>query len=193
MSGLRHPVISGAMRDPFFFGYGSLVNRRTHAYDRAHPARLGGWRRTWAHTTLRRAAFLSAEPCEGVEIDGLIAAVPGADWAALDRREAAYRRVPVAGLVAHAAGDALQIEVYRVDETLLAAQTSHPILLSYLDAVVQGFLHAHGPSGVERFFDTTTGWEAPLHDDRSAPLYPRAQVLAPTERRLVDLMLARVA
>ena len=181
------------MREPFFFGYGSLVNRRTHAYDRAHPARLAGWRRTWAHTRLRRAAFLSAEPCEGAAIDGLIAAVPGADWAALDRREAAYRRVPVAGLVTHGAVDALEIEVYRVDESRLAPDTIHPILLSYLDAVVQGFLHVHGPSGVERFFETTTGWDAPVQDDRSAPLYPRAQVLEPEERRLVDRMLARIA
>ncbi len=50
------------MRDPHFFGYGSLVNRRTHVYDSAHRATLEGWRRVWRPTALRPAAFLTAVP-----------------------------------------------------------------------------------------------------------------------------------
>ncbi|MEO1425117.1 MAG: gamma-glutamylcyclotransferase family protein, partial [Pseudomonadota bacterium] len=67
------------MQDPYFFGYGSLVNRATHAHDDAHPATLRGWRRMWRHTALRPVAFLTVVPAPGSRIDGLIAAVPGAD------------------------------------------------------------------------------------------------------------------
>ncbi len=39
--------------DPYFFGYGSLVNRLTHDH-RAEPAARRGWRRAWRRTSLRR-------------------------------------------------------------------------------------------------------------------------------------------
>ncbi|NHX28262.1 gamma-glutamylcyclotransferase, partial [Escherichia coli] len=97
------------MSDPFFFGYGSLVNRATHDYARAYPATVRGWRRAWRHTRLRKLAYLSAVPDAAGEIDGLIAAVPGHDWAALDARERAYLRHPVAGPV-HA--EAREVQIY---------------------------------------------------------------------------------
>lgn len=65
------------MKDAFFFGYGSLVNRATHDYGQARPASLPGWRRAWRHTALRPVAFLTAEPDPASTIEGLIAAVPG--------------------------------------------------------------------------------------------------------------------
>ena len=60
----------------------------------------------------------------------------------------------------------------------------HPILLSYLDTV--------GPEGAARFFETTSGWDAPILDDRSAPRYPRHQRLSPAETTVVDQHLARL-
>ena len=48
------------MSDPFFFGYGSLVNRSTHDYPRATRARVRGWARSWKQTNLRKVAFLTA-------------------------------------------------------------------------------------------------------------------------------------
>ena len=74
------------MKRPYFFGYGSLVNRGTHDFDDAHPARLSGWRRIWRHTDLRPVAYLTVVPDASAEIDGLIAHVPDDDWAALDHR-----------------------------------------------------------------------------------------------------------
>lgn len=62
----------------------------------------------------------------------------------------------------------------------------HPVLLNYLDVVVQGYLREYGAEGVARFFATTAGWDAPLLDDRASPIYPRHQRLAPAERALVD-------
>ncbi|WP_323785658.1 hypothetical protein [Thalassovita sp.] len=66
---------------------------------------------------------------------------------------------------------------------------AHPILLSYLDVVVQGYHQEFGEQGVTRFFQTTDGWDAPILDDRKQPHYPRHQTLARPETRLVDRML----
>ncbi len=179
------------MSDPFFFGYGSLVNRSTHRYGEAYHARVSGWRRVWRHTWLREMAFLSVEPAAGIELDGLIAAVPGGDWGALDEREQGYRRHRLEGGLAHAATRAVTAEIYAVPDSHAGPPGQlNPILLSYLDVVVQGYLREFGEAGAERFFETTRGWDAPVADDRSAPLYPRAQRLTARERGLVDAALA---
>ena len=179
-------VGQGPMADPFFFGYGSLVNRATHDYPEAYTARLTGWRRVWRHTVLRPVAFLTAEPAPGVDIDGLIAAVPGNDWVALDLREHAYDRSPVTE-IRHAVPRPVAVQVYAIPEGRHGRpDQTHPVLLSYLDTVVQGYLREFGEAGVAHFFETTAGWEAPILDDRAAPIYPRHQRLSPDERALVQ-------
>ncbi len=182
----------GTSMSVFVFGYGSLVNRATLGATPAHKARITGWRRAWRHTDLRPVAFLTAVPDPDAEIDGLIAGVPDGDWAALDVREAAYLRVPAA-TVRHAAPVANDIQIYHVPEGLHGpATTLHPVLLSYIDVVVQGYLAEFGEDGVAQFFDTTDGWDAPILDDRQAPRYPRHQVLSAEETALVDTHLDRV-
>jgi hypothetical protein len=175
-------------QDPYFFGYGSLVNRATHAYPRAVRARAHGWVRIWQATTLRQVAYLSVTPAPGVEIEGLIAAVPGGDWAALDAREHAYARHPLAQL-RHDAGPIGPVMIYQVEARHIAPAGRHPILLSYLDTVVQGFLREFGTAGVARFFETTQGWDTGIVNDRTAPCYPRAQPTTGRERALVDAAL----
>ncbi len=180
------------MSDTYFFGYGSLVNRRTHAHDPAHPARLTGWRRAWRATDARAAAFLTVVPDEDAQIDGLIAAVGAGGWAALDTREAAYARHSAAHQVQHGA-NAADIVVYAIaPERMVPMTGDHPILLSYLDVVVQGFLTEFGPEGVDHFFATTDGWEAPVLNDRATPRYPRAQRLTQGEQDHVDRWLAQL-
>ncbi|NDW45116.1 gamma-glutamylcyclotransferase family protein [Ruegeria sp. PrR005] len=182
------------MPDPYFFGYGSLVNLTTHDFPDPRPARLKGWRRVWRHTDLRQVAFLTATPDPDCEIEGMIAHVPNDDWAALDAREWAYDRVPVTGAVSHDLTRPVDIAVYAVaTEKQSLPSTRHPILLSYIDVVVQGYLRHFGEAGVERFFATTDGWEAPIINDRAAPRYPRHQVLKPSETALVDSHLAAVS
>ncbi|MEL6800194.1 MAG: gamma-glutamylcyclotransferase family protein [Pseudomonadota bacterium] len=174
------------MQDPYFFGYGSLVNRATHAHEDAHPATLRGWRRMWRHTALRPVAFLTVVPAPGSRIDGLIAAVPGADWLALDEREHAYDRVSAAE-VAHPLPHSPDVHLYTIpDGKHGAPDRTHPVLLSYVDTVVQGFLNEFGEDGVARFFATTDGWDAPIADDRKTPRYTRHQTLTRAERALVD-------
>ncbi|WP_299609426.1 gamma-glutamylcyclotransferase family protein [uncultured Tateyamaria sp.] len=176
---------------PWFFGYGSLVNRATHDYPQAQQATLRGWRRTWVRTALRDVVFLSVHEAPGHSIDGLIASVPGADWAALDQRESGYNRIDASHAVHHGA-DAGDIAVYQVPQESQRMGGDHRILLSYLDVVVQGFVREFGQAGAEHFFATTDGWETQVHDDRAAPLYPRAQVLTAQERALTDRLLAQV-
>ncbi|KIC10945.1 hypothetical protein RA19_09440 [Leisingera sp. ANG-M1] len=179
------------MAAPFFFGYGSLVNTATHSYGGARPARLRGWRRAWVHTGLRDVAFLSAVPCADSAIDGLIAEVPGADWAALDEREFAYERLPATDQVQHDAAGAPEISVYAVaPEKQNGVTDRHPVLLSYLDVVLQGYLQVFGEAGVKEFIATTDGWEASVLNDRAAPRYPRHQVLSAQERDLFDSLIA---
>ena len=172
----------------WFFGYGSLVNRDTHSYEGALPARLSGWRRAWRHTPLRQIAYLTAVPAPGSVIEGLIAPVPGGDWAALDEREDAYDRVAAAHQVEHTLPDSPQIAVYAIPSGRHAPPSDEgPVLLSYLDVVLQGYLREFGESGVRRFVETTDGWEdAPILDDRATPRYPRHCRLSSDERMLVD-------
>lgn len=168
-----------------FFGYGSLVNRATHTYLNPRPATVTGWRRMWRHTSLRPVAYLTVMPCPGGRLDGMLADVPGRDWAALDLREAAYIRSP--------AETGRSAQIYHIPEGHHAAPTqTHPILLSYVDTVVQGYLATFGQGGVARFFDTTDGWNAPILNDRAAPSYPRATVLTGAERAMVDRLLISV-
>lgn len=173
---------------PYFFGYGSLVNTGTHDYPDARRAHVTGWRRLWRHTNRRAVAYLTVHRVEGAEIDGLIAHVPNSDWAQLDVREAAYDRVGLAhDAVRHDHPDPIDVQLYRTKDGQDAAPTTrHPILQSYLDTVTHGYFHQFGAEGLERFFDTTDGWAAPVLDDRSAPIYPRTTAASKDLQRQID-------
>ncbi len=180
------------MSDPFFFGYGSLVNAATHSYPNALPANVTGWRRAWRHTRMRDVAYLTAVPDAASDIQGLVAQVPDYDWAALDEREYAYFRTPIPSdtITVRGGGD-MSVQIYQTHTDKDAAPSvRHPILLSYLDVVVQGYLQVFGKEGAARFFQTTSGWDAPIQNDRADPRYPRAQRLSAAETKLVDDLLS---
>lgn len=166
-----------------FFGYGSLVNRQTHVYPGIARLTVSGWRRVWRATPINPVAFLTGEPHPDSQIDGLTADVPDGDWSALDLRESGYLRAPLPE----------GPQIYHIPIDLHGKpDDTRPILLSYLDVVVQGFLREFGEDGVTRFFDTTAGWNTPIRNDRPAPEYPRAQTLRPDETALVNDQLTRV-
>ena len=171
------------MSAPRFFGYGSLVNRATHSYPEIRKTKVSGWARAWRHSNLREVAFLTAIPDAQSTIEGVTAAVPNNDWAALDEREFAYDRV---ALECHE-----NTAIYAIPtDKHSAASKAHPILLSYLDVVVQGYLNEFGEAGAALFFATTHGWDAPILNDRSAPIYPRHQNLTSDETAFVDAALS---
>ena len=181
------------MKHPHFFGYGSLVNRNTHDFTPVHPSRITGWRRIWRRAANRPAAFLSVIADSDSEIEGVIAPVPNDDWVALDAREYSYDRIAVTDAVRHGASDVRDISIYSIPPDRASKPTEdHPILLSYVDAVLQGYLCEFGEAGAARFVETTEGWDTPVRNDRADPIYPRAQRLTDRERAFVDDMLLTV-
>lgn len=181
------------MSTDFFFGYGSLVNAGTHDFAPLHRATAQGWRRAWVATSARPVAYLSAVRDPACQIDGVIAPVPKGGWAALDAREAAYDRRDALQQVRHDVPAVASLVIYEVAEAnRLSTGAEAPVLLSYLDVVIQGYLALFGANGATHFFDTTTGWDAPILDDRAAPRYPRAQQLTQAERKVVDDSLERL-
>ncbi len=182
------------MKNGFVFGYGSLVNRATHNFTLAKPARIQGWRRAWQHVEGRNVAFLSAVPAPGASIDGLVALVAENDWDALDQREASYDRAPAEGvLIDEAKGNDYSIQIYHAPAGKHVVSSDYkPLLMSYLGVVVQGYLQEFGSKGVTDFFETTDGWGAPILDDRSSPIYPRHQILTEVETELLVQHLASV-
>ncbi len=176
---------------PHFFGYGSLVNRTTHVFDEARRAQAVGWRRIWCLTGQRENAFLSVVRDPGTTIDGLMAHVPGGDWDALDQREVGYARVQACDDIRHDLDDRVEVALYSVLPGAWPAKPHMPILMSYLDVVIQGFLKEFGEVGADAFFETTDGWEVGIVDDRHAPRYPRHRKLAAEERDFVDQAVAR--
>lgn len=181
------------MHDPYFFGYGSLVNTKSHNYPDPRPATLNGWRRAWVATPRFGVVLLTGVRAPGHSIQGLIAAVPGADWEALDAREGGYARIPARDDVTHDHPQAPDIAVYAVAPENHQKRNNHMILLSYLDVVIQGFHEVFGEAGVQGFFDTTDGWDTPIVNDRADPIYPRHQVLTQGQTALVDDHLLRVS
>lgn len=163
-----------------FFGYGSLVNTATHLYGEVEPATVQGWRRQWVQSNARPVSYLSVTPDPLSRISGVIANVGDAGWEALDIREAAYDRLTLPD--PHAG-----VAIYKASPQHVGdASLGQPILLSYIDVVVQGFFRMYGEDGVRDFFRSTTGWDTPVLNDRAAPVYPRAQVLTDEETAFAD-------
>ena len=183
-----------AMTHSYFFGYGSLVNAATHRYAPTERLRIQGWRRTWRQVADHPVALLSAMPDDDSAIDGLIAPVPDNNWAALDAREQGYNRLVLTPAALPEAYQEHDIAIYAVPETPVDGDPhKRPILLSYLDVVLQGYLQQFGPLGAEQFLATTDGWDRPVQDDRAAPRYPRHQALDATQLAFVDSAIERLA
>ncbi len=180
------------------FGYGSLVNSGTLAPGtRTVRVRLTGWRRAWRHsglTSFGRRCTLTVFSDPDCAIDGVVIAQPMDTLPALDKREGQYTRHAIEA-------GALQWLDPRPDDWpdpflyvgngqyRRPGDTDHPVMLSYLDVVIAGFLRTFGASGVDRFCKTTDDWHVPVLNDRTAPRYPRAHSLSSSERHRVDCCL----
>jgi len=204
-----------------YFGYGSLVNRATLRTEvlATFPVRLKGWHRTWrARPDMGPApgvalpdgltpSLLSAHRASATNleagIDGLLVIDLAANLPEIDSREFRYHRrnITLAELE-FGSSTTPQVTDFMVDSGLILhvyeARIEHPptqgpspILRSYLDAVMQGFLREFGPEGVHRFVAETDAFHMPIHEDRHAAIYPRAVSLSASEIELFDAALGR--
>ncbi len=186
-----------------YLGYGSLVNRATLRTDFVGliPCRIAGYRRGWRHRISRRTGHtqtvLTAIPDAGAVIDGVIVVDRLANLPLVDARERGYDRLTVAPesvtRLAGGFGEGGELFIY-VSATPHHAPPGedHPVPLSYVDAVVAGYLELFGEEGVRRFVETTDAWDVPLLDDRAAPTYPRSIPREEALERLVDTEIARL-
>lgn len=182
------------------FGYGSLVNRQTlSGGDTIELVTLKGWTREWRHVVeTPRGAFclLTMRECDATAINGAVIAVDDAALEGFDVREAGYDRITLqSGLSAHepaaSRGPDDCVFAYRSKPAKLGwATAQRPLLLSYIDSVLDGMLQSFGETGLDAFVRSTKGWSHHIRDDRAAPLYPRATRIDAAKRALFDRTIA---
>lgn len=180
------------------FGYGSLVNRQTLPADaQSVRVKVRGWRRAWrlsAGKAGRPRCTLTVIPDPVCSILGTVIAQPRHHEDAMHQREALYERQDLEGIAVdwldERPGDWPDPFIHvGVAEHHRSGDESHPVLLSYVDTVIAGFLHTFGESGPRHFVETTLDWHVPVLNDRSSPFYSRAARLNDEERALVDGLL----
>lgn len=185
-----------------YFGYGSLVNRNTRpAEEIAHSARLKGWQRVWDHRVSdpyrdKRCTSLSIEPSPEVAVEGVIVRLDLDKLPQLDEREAGYDRLVLPAsdfdlpedLQEQMAMEGIEdIMVYRSQEQNRGlADAENPVLQSYVDCVMAGYLHRFGEEGVNALVSSTRGWECSLFNDRTTPYYPRWVEVSPADQQYFD-------
>ena len=187
-----------------YFGYGSLVNRATLRTEivTAYPARLTGYRRVWRPRPAHAPKFggigpavLTSQRAEGVSIDGLLVIDKLKNLPDVDERENLYRRNDIATSDLAFEDDTPALDfplfVYEQDYEPEEGAAPSPILRSYLDAVMQGFLTVFGEEGLARFISETDGFDLPIHEDRDDPVYPRPVRLADGEAEIFERVLGR--
>jgi hypothetical protein len=180
------------------FGYGSLVNHQTLPDDaQSARVRVRGWRRAWRHSSMAtngRRCTLTVVPDPDCTIFGTIVAQPLTGAEALQAREAQYGKVelPPASIewVDEQPGHWPEpfIHVGHAEHAR-SGDHDHPVLLSYLDTVLSGFMLTFGDEGPQHFMETTADWHVPVLNDRHEPLYPRATRLSAEETALIDDLL----
>ena len=176
-----------------YFGYGSLVNRETRPIDEIGvDARLHGWRRSWSHRSMGGASnehnctSLTVEPVSDSNnadlpvIDGVLVRLKSDALAELDQREYGYERLTLDAdcFDLPPDHDCQEIVLYRsLPANRHTAEPHFPILQSYVDCVLAGYLRRFGNEGLQRMLNTTVGWDRYIMDDRLEPLYPRHVII----------------
>jgi cation transport regulator ChaC len=180
-----------------YFGYGSLVNRRTlrTKFLGIRRASAVGWQRFWLPRGVDGdMALLSVQPTEDGIIEGVVVYDRAEHLPAVDEREAGYaRRIVDLGRLSVERPPIANVPVYIYEAhrgALDASETQSAILQSYLDAVMQGFRTLYGEDGLRRFVAGTEGFETKVLQDREQPRYPRAVTLSDGEAALFDRLVS---
>lgn len=172
----------------YVFGYGSLINPESRArtgYSGATALVLvRGFQRSWNFVYPKgRMTALGVIPLEKATANGVLVEIPEAELPLFDQREGGYKRVAVSradvtGLNGQQIPDGLFWLYVPASPGFPSADC--PICQSYIDVVLKGCLEL-GESFAAEFVRTTTNWEYPWIDDRSAPRYVRAMKNVPPD------------
>ena len=156
---------------------------------------LSGFGRRWQQRSIPArypVSFLTAhvaDQAEG-ELAGLLVFDHVENLPAIDERESGYDRVSLrADQIRLDHEDVLLPDVpfhVYVARPAPEPRQRHHVLQSYLDAVLQGYLHQYGELGARGFVQNTQWQDTPVMRDRSTPLYSRAVTLDDDERDLID-------
>jgi hypothetical protein len=185
------------------FSYGSLVNEKTEqTLGDSVLVALDGWRREWSHVielphVLIRG--LTITKSRNTRIHGRLIAVGKVELDTLDTRESGYSRFLIrshVGAIGNASRDGLslnnRIYAYRSQQAEELSLGEPPcILQTYIDVILDGYFRNFGEEGAVEFMRTTIGWDQNILNDRSDPIYPRAQDLDEDFLRWVDQMVQR--
>ena len=184
-----------------YFGYGSLVNPHTHRTHIIHceRAKVFGFGRQWqqrSEPARYPVSFLTASHAK--ERDKALAGLLVFDYKEnlpdIDVRESGYDRVSLTREQIQLLRN--DVELPHADYFIYVARSPaalgphHHILQSYLDAVLQGYLHQYGVAGAEEFMKITARFDTPIMRDRDTPLYARAVKLSPEEQGIIDRLTA---
>ncbi|MEM0906547.1 MAG: gamma-glutamylcyclotransferase [Pseudomonadota bacterium] len=171
------------------FAYGSLVNRGTlPGVSHVEQGVAMGFSRAWraaSRTQTGGRCSLSVVAQAGESIEGLILTFDDDVFPAIAERERNYDALRL-----HDQDDVIIFRAKAAADRF--GDHEHPILLSYVDTTLQGYVREFGIEGARRFMASTLGWHVPIVDDRHAPIYPRAQALSASEEALVDECLTMV-
>lgn len=170
------------MAQQFIFGYGSLVNSqsRQKTVERAVPAipaRISpdfGYRRGWFfRANSIKVTLLGIERVEqGSSINGVIFPVTDQELIQWDRRESGYNRIQVDShkielLYPLVLSDTAKVYIYVPSEkyTTTLPAVDYPLVQSYIDLCVSGFLEYHRDFARE-FIETVFAWSPYWLNDR---------------------------
>jgi hypothetical protein len=187
-----------------YFGFGSLVNRKTLSNDIVDiiPAKLKGWRRHWqprpdeamASQIMRSIALLSIHQDPSSDITGLIIIDKISNLNALDQRERGYQKIDLNESNFMFENNNItdfadtSIHVYK-SPPVETARGPLSLLRSYLDVVMQGYLREFGEDGIAGFIDSTKGFELQILEDRQKPIYSRHQPVSDDETAIFERFL----
>ncbi|KAA0970593.1 gamma-glutamylcyclotransferase [Aureimonas fodinaquatilis] len=177
-----------------YFGYGSLVNKRTlrTRFLAIRRAEITGWQRFWIPRPHPMPALLSVREQASCATQGVVVYELAEHLPLVDEREIGYLRQVVDRervRVENPPGLDVPLFIYEGRrDTPTAEQAGGYILQSYLDAVLQGFHALYGREGVMRFVRETEGFGVALLGDRAEPRYPRSVQLEPGEADFFDAL-----
>jgi hypothetical protein len=187
---------SSASATVAYFGYGSLVNELTwlqseRRHTERYPVEIANWTREWGHcvdTPRGPMCVLTAVERAGSRIQGILIRCDAADLAQIDAREDGYDRIELPRRdVLSPVGDLPEkLYIYKSRSAhYRPGNADYPIWFSYVEAVLHGFLSVFKTEGVDAFIRSTSGWAAPVIDDRGNPQYHRSpQGLISAEAKL---------